>query len=200
MSQADPVQPVQKSGSNKTIFIVIAVALILFLCFCCGLFLLMVTLLNPVSRMTTGDDLDNYHNGITENTRDQVEYIDLDETADIDGLEMSILDYDENYVPVDEFEQAEDGMKYIAVELNLENYSQNSIYYSDYNFKVKDTDGYSYQTTSFGTKEPVLGYGTLNIDDTVRGWVTFEVPLEVNEFTLVYSGSFGDKSVEFSLK
>ena len=47
--------------------------------------------------------------------------------------------------------------------------------YSYRNFSVQDSQGYVYDYTIWGTREPEFGSGTLGPSETTRGWVTFEV-------------------------
>lgn len=203
MNQAEVTQPVQKSGSNKTIFIVLAIAIILFICFCCGLFMATMMLVTPTSTTTNDDTFETF--GVDENKSEpdnkSVEYLDFDETANFDGLEISITDVDTEYMPEETtYYYLAPDKRYFAVEVFFVNRSDEPVYYSDFDFKMKDSDDYSFLNIYSGAKQPTLSSGTLPTGQMIRGWITYEVPLEDTDLSLVYSGDYGNRSVEFSLR
>ena len=132
MNQAEVTQPVQKSGSNKTIFIVLAIAIILFVCFCCGLFMATMMLATPTSTTTSDDNFKpfDYEENKVEPDTESVEYLDFDETADFDGFELSITDVDAEYMPEDTtYYYLAPDKRYLAVEVFLVNNSGEPVYY-----------------------------------------------------------------------
>jgi len=200
MEQAEVNQPIQKSGSNKTIFIVLAIAIFLFLCFCCGTFMAIALFATPSPTIIEDNDrLTEIFDTVTPQ-RDEVEYLDVEETANLDGLKLSVNEFDMEYMPEDDFYSPDTDMKYVAVELYMVNDSDESVYYSDYNFKLKDSDNYSYGVVFGGAKQPTFSSGTLPAGQEHRGWITYEVPAKETVFSLLYTESFGGKSVEFSIK
>lgn len=200
MEQAEVNQPIQKSGSNKTIFIVLAIAIFLFLCFCCGTFMAIALFATPSPTIIEDNDrLTEIFDTVTPQ-RDEVVYLDVDETADLDGLKLSVNEFDMEYMPEDDFYYPGTDMKYVAVELHMVNDSNEPVYYSDYNFKLKDSDNYSYDVVFGGAKQPTFSSGSLAVGQELRGWITYEVPANETVFSLLYTGSFGEKSVEFSIE
>lgn len=202
MDQAqEVVQPVKKSGSNKTIFIVLAIAILLFLCFCCAMF--MATMLFVTPNSTTKESEDNFFEEIERNTTAQKQdnLLDRYETANLEGLELRITDYETNYIPVSEYYNPDPEKRYVAIELNFVNNSNELKYYAENHFKLLDSDNNTFLLDVFGyEKEPTLSIGNLAAGEEVTGWLTYEVPVEEYDFTLLYTGYNANGSVEFSLK
>ncbi len=197
-------QPIQKSGSNKTIFIVLAVAIFLFLCFCCSVFMAIALFGTNTKTYDEVEDFPVFESEEFEEDSDSdyvgVEYLNMDEKSNIDGIELSITELDQAYQPDQDYLFLDPSKKYYAVEVYLVNNSGESHYYSDYDFKLKDSDSYTYPNIFSGSKVPSLASGTLPAGGEVRGWVTFEVPQTNEDFTLVYSDLSSNRSVEFSLR
>ncbi|MCA9380400.1 DUF4352 domain-containing protein, partial [Candidatus Dojkabacteria bacterium] len=176
MDQAEVTQPIQKSGSNKTIFVVLAIAIILFLCFCCGIFMVMVLVINPAS--TTYSDNTTIRQEL-ESTPviENIQRYEDDEVADVEDVDISIVDEIDNYVSEDEFYTPNPEERLVAVQVSMENKSNGNYYFSSYYFNIVDENNFSYQSMYTGSKEPNLESGYLGSDEKVNGWITFEVPV-----------------------
>ncbi len=74
------------------------------------------------------------------------------------------------------FITAEEGNELVDIEVVLENMDRDDkAPYNPFYFKVKDADGYEYDT-SFGSLDPSLQSGDLSKGERARGHVAFEVP------------------------
>ena len=51
-----------------------------------------------------------------------------------------------------------------------------NVSYSHWDFHVQDTDSFIYDRANSGDAEPSFSVGTLDTDQKVRGWITFEIP------------------------
>ena len=67
------------------------------------------------------------------------------------------------------------GMRLVSVDVTQEALVDN-VSYSHWIFHVQDTDSFIYDRTNSGDAEPSFGVGTLDTDQKVRGWITFEIP------------------------
>ena len=59
----------------------------------------------------------------------------------------------------------------------------------DYNlwlFTVQDSDGFIYDRGITGDAEPSFGYGKLDKDQQVRGWLSFEVPASATLVSIIH--------------
>ena len=199
MDQAEVTQPIQKSGSNKTIFVVLAIAIILFLCFCCGIFMVMVLVINPASTTYSDNTTLRQELESTPVTEDIQRYED-DEVADVEDVDISIVDEIDNYVSEDEFYTPNPEERLVAVQVSMENRSNGNYYFSSYYFNIVDENNFSYQSMYTGSKEPNLESGYLGSDEKVNGWITFEVPVDAEDLTLTYYDYSSGEKIEFSLR
>ncbi|MBN1618471.1 DUF4352 domain-containing protein [Candidatus Dojkabacteria bacterium] len=114
---------------------------------------------------------------------------------------VEINTFEDPYVETDEYLQPDAGNKCVAFEVEIENStSGDSLSYSDYDFTLYDSDGYSYDSSWLCTKEPSLGTGEINAGKKVKGWVTFEVLEESEGFSVQYNPDwFSEENVEIEL-
>lgn len=111
----------------------------------------------------------------------------MNETVNIGGLTLkviSISDYDGGQFPI-----LREDSKLISVEveltnLNLEPYS----YGSHHNFMVLNEKGVSIMSVLISSmkKEPILSEEILKKGESIRGYVTFEIPVDFKETSLKY--------------
>ena len=189
MEQAEVNQPIQKSGSNKTIFIVLAIAIFLFLCFCCGTILALAFFVTPTTTTNViNDDVIEIMETATPQ-RDEVEVYGRGEVADMNGIVIYIKDFDSDYYSQDLLYTPKGGLKLVSVQVHMLNDSSSNTDYSYADFALKDDNNYkySYLLTSYGAKLPSLGSGILNPSDEAEGWITFEVPSDSSGYNLVYT-------------
>lgn len=92
------------------------------------------------------------------------------------------------YVPANEFSQAEKGKKFVAIDVLYENTGTKGGSYDPSNFELQDTESHRYKREYSG-KEPTLESGELMGGEKVRGYLTYEVPDSVSDFSVRYSSS-----------
>ena len=101
------------------------------------------------------------------------------------GYALTIL-----YVYISEgdgFWNPEQGNVYLVIEVLIENISSEyEIPYNPLYFSVKDSLGYEFNGSLFGTPYPSLKSGVLLKGEKSRGFVAFEVPATSTTFTVTY--------------
>jgi hypothetical protein len=105
-------------------------------------------------------------------------------------LEAVALSLNPNWVPDNEFMEAEAGNKFVAVEFQLKNTGDKSESISTLlQFALKDSSNGQYDVSFYGP-EPQFPDGELAAADTVRGFVTFEVPQAASGFRFIFDAKF----------
>jgi len=99
----------------------------------------------------------------------------------------------EDYKPTG-YSIPEEGNKYVSAKITYENTTDTPRSYSTYNFKLKDDKDFSYSDTYSG-RDPRIESDDLEANGKVTGYMTFEIPQENEQKSVVYSGA---KSVVFS--
>lgn len=79
----------------------------------------------------------------------------------------------------------------VAIDVTLQNNGAEDVNYNPLNFRVRDDEGFEYDT-ALGAVEQQLGSGDLLVGDRVRGFVGFEVPEDASGLLLIHSASFDD--------
>jgi len=108
------------------------------------------------------------------------------DSVEIDGLRMSITEVKE-YKSSNEYMQASDGNKYIAIMLEVENVSSEAQSYNALDYKLKNEDGSSY-SDGWTDAEPTFSSGTLQPTKKARGYLVYEMPKTVatNQLEFMY--------------
>lgn len=88
------------------------------------------------------------------------------------------------------------GEDYIAVEVVIENRSDETLRYGLDDFHVTDTGGRAYAAVSGGV-EPAITGGELAPGETIRGWISFRVPVDAEPEWFVYTR--GGSTMRFGL-
>jgi hypothetical protein len=101
-------------------------------------------------------------------------------------------------VPGTEFIGPAAGQKWIAALAEIEGINPDGASYNPFFFKVRDEQGFEYNYNAFGKEPQLQSSNDLQPGQTIKGWVTFEVPDTAQTFTLVYTVFFND-SVEVVL-
>jgi len=103
-----------------------------------------------------------------------------------------------DYVSTDEWEQPDDGNKYIAVELEYFNNSDKSDTVNPMNLTLRDSEGHSYDMSWMAAKKPDFGSDdTVTAGGSLKGWVTFEVPTNATITSAVYANSYSTVTVNY---
>ncbi len=103
------------------------------------------------------------------------------------GVRLTFLDSDLNAQGT---EDPGSGKRYVAVEVILENRSNETLRYVPEDFHVTDSGGRAYPAVSGGV-DPAVTQGELAPGDAIRGWISFEVPedAELDRFVYTRPGS-----------
>ena len=80
------------------------------------------------------------------------------------------------------------GMRLVSVDVTQEALEDN-VSYSHWIFHVQDIDSFIYDRTNSGDADPSFGVGTLDTDQKVRGWITFEVPATATLVSILVEAS-----------
>lgn len=77
------------------------------------------------------------------------------------------------------------GMRWVAVELTVENTGSKDQFYSRYDAALATMDGKAYDPW-LGSQEPQLGVGTLQPGQAERGWINFEIHANAEVAALLF--------------
>jgi hypothetical protein len=91
-----------------------------------------------------------------------------------------------------EYDRPEEGNKYFAVEVTVENKGSEANSYNPLDFTLQDSSGYTFEKTYTVSKEPSLSSGDLQPGRKVRGWITFEIPKTSSNLELIYKPDIFD--------
>ena len=72
----------------------------------------------------------------------------------------------------------DEGMRYVILDVEVENRSNEVQGYNALNYSLRDADYYRYDNMGYA-KEPVFSSGDLAPMDKMRGWVTIELPKDI---------------------
>ncbi|MDP3011874.1 MAG: DUF4352 domain-containing protein [Candidatus Hydromicrobium sp.] len=72
----------------------------------------------------------------------------------------------------------DEGMRYVILDVEVENCSNEVQGYNALNYSLRDVDYYRYDNIGHA-KEPMFSSGDLAPMDIMRGWVTIEVPEDI---------------------
>jgi len=99
-----------------------------------------------------------------------------------------------------EFNSAEAGNKFVAVELVIQSGAATGVSVNPFYVSLKDSNGYEYTVSIFGKEPSLKSQNDLPSGEFVRGWVTFEVPDGASGFILTYDPlSFDNIKIRFDL-
>jgi len=98
----------------------------------------------------------------------------------------------EAYTPSNQFDKPDTGSKLIAVEVIYENSGKSIGGYDVSNLQLKDDQDHQFKNDFMsGKKKPELESGDLPENQKVRGYLTFEVPVDSTNFSAIYSSHIG---------
>lgn len=75
--------------------------------------------------------------------------------------------------------------KYIAADLEIENMQEELLHVNVLYVRLKTTDGYLYTPRS-SYIDPALHFGSLAQGEKLRGWATFEIPVDSSPTAIIY--------------
>lgn len=97
----------------------------------------------------------------------------------------------ENYTDFDKYSEPDEGMRYVTIDVEVSNLSSEVQSYNGLNYYFRDADSYKYDDSAWG-KEPRLGSGDLSPGDKIRGWVTIELPEDIEITEILVSPCYID--------
>jgi len=103
-----------------------------------------------------------------------------------DDLEITLLRAGWNLDSSDAFYKPGKGRKYVSVLVRYEVVADGATYNIIF-WDATDKAGKRYEATVLGPITPDLKVGDLKAGEAVQGWVTYEVPRDVNQLTLIES-------------
>ena len=119
------------------------------------------------------------------------------QSGTLEGVTLTV-NAKENYFPDNDIMSAKQGYRYYAVDVTLSNHSGKTISYNVMYFTLQDDKSYTYTYTP--GKDPFLNCGDLENGRSVRGWITFEVPVASKNYTLIWkTGLIEAKQLLFRL-
>jgi len=96
-----------------------------------------------------------------------------DATSEV--LTVTVLRIERGWRPANPFSQPQAGTEFLTIEVRIDNPTGDQQFYCGSQFKVAADDGTRYQRTI--NRTPDLACGQVLSGGSVRGWLTFEVPL-----------------------
>ena len=119
-----------------------------------------------------------------------------DDTADLD---VTLASVQNPFVSTNQFERPADGRKFVAVELDVVNKSDETETFSTLMLlEIVDSLGQHWNVAFAGVDLPQLD-GEIPAGSNRRGWAVFEVPNESTGLQLHVKGSLTAKGVTFTL-
>ena len=121
------------------------------------------------------------------------------ETARFGDFDVQIANVERDFIPDNEFLQADEGNELIALKIDATNITDSAEYIGSFEFTLV-ANGLG-RTASFISKSPAFESGTLQADATVSGYIVYEIPAGATDLTLQYEGyTFLGDSVTYSLE
>jgi hypothetical protein len=115
-------------------------------------------------------------------------------------FELTVHSFNAHYESNDEFYQPTPGNRYVVVDLSLKNVSGESQDYTSFDFKLKDSDNFEYDSMYVGADHELDG-GTLTAGETIRGTASFELPVDTSPATFSFQpGFFGEGRIDVRLR
>lgn len=128
------------------------------------------------------------------------EFYGLNEEAELEGANITVTKVEKS--AGERFNEPKAGQEFVAVTVNIKNTSNRNISYNPYDYKLQDSNG-NIVTQAFGSvdRDTRLSSGELAPGGTKTGSITFEVPIDDKDLTLIYEGNFWrGKQLKFKLQ
>jgi hypothetical protein len=111
------------------------------------------------------------------------------DTAKSSDFELTLLTVEDPMVPTNDFEKPSDGMRFVAVEVEAKNVSDERQTLSTLlGAEIIDSQNQSWDIAIAGTDRPQLD-GEVMPGQSRRGWIAFEVPADATGLKLRLKGS-----------
>jgi hypothetical protein len=104
-------------------------------------------------------------------------------------FELTMYRVTDPYVPSDAVYAAEEGYRWVLVDVSLKNISQELLDYGADFFYIIDAEDFEYSSSS-AAQDQEFDVGTIPPGETVRGQIAFDMPVEVAPTRLVFDPDF----------
>lgn len=134
-------------------------------------------------------DVDNPETN-AETQTDKTQRVDFGTRVDLTSGWFLTVNKPELYEPTNYFDEASEGNKYISIEATYENTSSLKNSFSTERLKLRDTENHIYDPYWLGVKEPSLDSSDLEPGGTIKGYITYEIPEDMEPKEVVYSSDY----------
>lgn len=115
-------------------------------------------------------------------------------------FELTVNSFVNPYSSDDTSFQPTPGQRWVLVDVSIKNVSDETKDYSSFDFSLSDSDNFSYDPTYIGQSQD-LSFGSLRPDETIRGTLGFELPVDSVPNRLIYDpGFFGEGRIDIDLR
>lgn len=122
----------------------------------------------------------------------------INETATLDGYELTVTGIERNYSPHD-YASPEEGKEYVAVTVAITNTKSREASFNTYDFEIQDSNGVR-KSESWVGGEGRLSSGSLASGGTVTGILAYEIPADDSGLKLIYkTNMFSSKNIIVNL-
>jgi hypothetical protein len=199
-----------QNDGNKTlitVFVILGVILILCLCsaVCCLILTLSLDTTNTVdssntsmtkSETTPTPQSNSFSATPTPKSQPPLQSTyKVGEKIIIDGIEITVEEVRDDVIA----NFPTEGKKYIAVLVYVKNDDTRYASVSGYDFKLRTRDDALYSPSLLEKIEPALSFANLDPNTAVRGWVTYEIPVESKGLILMYTSKKGTTAINVDL-
>lgn len=120
------------------------------------------------------------------------------ESGTVDGVKLIVNDVQYN-TSLSDFEKADAGKTYVLADVSLENTSDRTQPYNEFNFRIQ-TAGGQVLDGAITTTSGLLSSGDLVAGGKVSGKVVFQVPVESGHQYLIWKPGFGSERAIIQVK
>lgn len=174
-------------GSGGVIIGIVLIVLLL----CCGcIFIVSMNMNNNGSGTLKIDEVNSSSDTVKQPTNITAAKYKIGDVIEMGDLQLTVYSIEDNVKSTNTFFQPEEGNKFIAVDVKVSNKGTTIENANPYDFEIKDSDDYSFNYSWYNIKTPEFNASDLNANDSVRGWLTFEVPSTSKDYRLVYQPSW----------
>lgn len=112
----------------------------------------------------------------------------IGDEVNLDGKTI-VVNGVEPYTSSNQFMSPSAGKRFVAVDITLQNNSDEAYNYNVLEFNLQDNEDYSY-TNALADIEPYLTTGAIQPGQRTRGYIPFEIPTENEPVKLTYTPNF----------
>jgi len=89
-----------------------------------------------------------------------------------------------------QFSQPKSGNKFVVIDITQENQGEDPLNYNVWDYKLQDSEDFTYSTAMTTCKDPGFSSGALQTGQSTRGYITFEIPKENSPAKLIFTPSW----------